>query len=386
MWNQMNERKEHRTQILQWLQAGINAVHPRKCIPQALQYKDGKLIVQGREFGLTQDPTVIAIGKASLEMMRETLKVIPSIDHGIVVTPAPYKDVLRDQRIEVIAAEHPVPDKGSMEAGKRIKGFLSNRNLDDVIICLLSGGGSSLLAYPVETISLQDKVMMTKLLLSSGATIHEINAIRKHISQVKGGKLVELSRPASIITLAISDVIGDNPQVIASGPTYFDSSTYKDAMRIIEKYSLKEKTPESILKYIMKGKEEKYPETPKSENKIFEKAHFFIIASNDTACNAIAEEIRKQGINTEILTTEMKGEAKEVGKYIAELTKDRLKRNVSEVLIIGGETTVSLSDNPGQGGRNQEVVCSFLSAMRDLKDGWTFASMGSDGIDQIIFI
>ncbi|MFX1514284.1 MAG: glycerate kinase [Promethearchaeota archaeon] len=379
----MKKYEEYRKQALEWLLTGINAVHPRECIPQNLQFNVDQQIlkVQDKKFHLSKDPELIAIGKASLEMAKETLTIIPTIKQGIIVTQDKEKEQSIDERIEIFRAEHPVPGKGSLKAGKRIKQFLINRKPEDVLIFLLSGGGSSLLAYPKQSISMKDKVMMTEILLQSGATIHEINCLRKHVSQVKGGQLAYLSYPALLLTLAISDVPGNNPQIIASGPSYPDSSTYKDAMQVIEKYSLKEKLPESILNHIIEGVKGKYPETPKKGNKRLERAHYFIIASNRIACEAIAKKVTEKGIDNQILTTQMQGEAKKMGKSIANIAKQQLKQKERKLTIWGGETTVRLSPQPGKGGRNQEFACSLLSAMDESEEGWLFSAIGTDGVD-----
>lgn len=239
------------------------------------------------------------------------------------------------------------------------------------------------MTMPCQGVSLDDKRRITEMLLRSGSTINEINAVRKHISGFKGGMLAKQAYPATLISLILSDVIGDNLDVIASGPTVSDSSTFKDAVDILERYSLWDRTPDSVRRILIDGATGSVPETPKLGDRVFEKVHNIIIGSNRLASLAAVQELRRRGMNTLFLTSFMEGEARDVGLALAALARE-VSASGNPVakpaaLVMGGETTVTVSGS-GVGGRNQEIALS--AAMKiDGMDGAVIASASTDGVD-----
>jgi hydroxypyruvate reductase len=287
------------------------------------------------------------------------------------------------EKIHIQEAGHPVPDEAGMRGTEKILDLLRQADENDLVIGAISGGGSALLPLPVAGISLEDKQAATKLLLACGATINEMNAVRKHISQVKGGQLARAVYPATLITLILSDVIGDPLDVIASGPTVPDESTFKDVQRILGKYNIPAQLPASIKKHIEKSLAGAAPETPKTGDPIFNKTQNLIVASNRQAIAAAKAEAQKRGYQTLILSTLIEGETREIARMHAAIAKEiHLSGNPvppPACVISGGETTVTLRGN-GLGGRNQEFV---LAAALEIS-GWpdtVILSAGTDGTD-----
>ncbi|HUK40205.1 MAG TPA: glycerate-2-kinase family protein, partial [Candidatus Acidoferrales bacterium] len=253
-------------------EAGLRAVDPTELVRRNVQHQGSGLEMRGGFFDLSnyRSVCVVGAGKAAASMASAIEEIAGvSLRDGIVIVK--YGHSRRLNRIRVVEAGHPVPDKAGADATKEIISTLSQATEDDLILCLLSGGGSALLSCPAENISLQDKQSVTRLLLECGAKIHEVNAIRKHISLVKGGRLAKLAYPATIVSLILSDVIGDPIESIASGPTAPDRSTFWDCWRIIEQYGLTERIPASVRDFLRRGLEGNVSETPKPGDPIFEK-------------------------------------------------------------------------------------------------------------------
>jgi glycerate-2-kinase len=344
---------------------------------------------------------VTGFGKAACPMakaMEDSLMDL--IDAGIVITK--YGHIISQQsarpasrseagavsshqsRIKIFEAGHPVPDENGLRGTEDIIRLLKELNENTLVICLISGGGSALFVSPYEGISLEEKQKITQLLLRAGANINELNAVRKHISRVKGGRLAGLAYPAKIISLILSDVIGDRLDVIASGPTAPDKTTFNDALRVLEKYGLIERSPHSVLEVLHNGARGLMPETPKERDIIFERIENIIIGSNKIALTAAKQKAEKLGFNTEIISSEISGEASDVGRWLAEKaieTRNALsvKRNEKICLISGGEATVTVKGN-GLGGRNMELALSFAMEIEGI-DGITLLSAGTDGTD-----
>jgi glycerate-2-kinase len=249
------------------------------------------------------------------------------------------------------------------------------------VVSLISGGGSALLVAPCNGITLSEKQRVTELLLKAGANINELNTIRKHISGVKGGRLAELAFPAKTLSLILSDVIGDRLDVISSGPTSPDKTTYQDALGVISKYNLTDRVPQKILSLLKDGVQGNLPETPKEGNPIFEKVENIIVGSNRMATDAARIKASELGFDASVISTEIQGEAKEVGSIFAKKAIEIRRSNVRKpiCLIAGGETTVTVKGN-GTGGRNMEMALSFALEIDGI-DGITFLSAGSDGTD-----
>ncbi|MBM4140288.1 MAG: glycerate kinase [Nitrospira sp.] len=361
--------------------ASLNEVNPYNSVKS---YTDTiRSIYQGNAFNRL---LVAGLGKAACPMakaLEEQFKDI--ITAGIVITKHGHcPSQHRPDKIKVFEAGHPVPDEKGLQATEEIVKLVSSADDKTLIVCLISGGGSALLVSPYEGITLLEKQNITEMLLKAGATIDELNAVRKHISKVKGGRLAEIVYPARIISLIISDVIGDRLDVIASGPTSPDTTTYNKALSILEKYGLMEKVPESILSVLHKGANGSIPETPKEGNRIFIKVENLIIGDNKKALIATVEKARELGLDAEIISTEISGEAREVGKWLAKKAIEtrnelRMKRNKKVCLISGGETTVTVKGN-GKGGRNMELALAFAIEIEGIS-GVTLLSAGTDGTD-----
>ncbi|MBI5025342.1 MAG: glycerate kinase [Nitrospirae bacterium] len=334
---------------------------------------------------------VVGFGKAACPMakaMEDSLMDL--IDAAIAITKYGHCEGqgsgIRGQgsKIKMYEAGHPVPDENGLRGTKEIIRLLKDADENTLVICLISGGGSALFVSPYNGISLEEKQKITQLLLRAGANINELNAVRKHISRVKGGRLAGLAYPAKIISLILSDVIGDRLDVIASGPTSPDKTTFNDALRVLEKYGLIERSPHSVLEVLHNGTSGLMPETPKERDIIFERIENIIIGSNRKALEAAKKKAEEHGLQTEIISSEITGEARDVGKWLAKKaieTRDALsvKRHEKICLISGGETTVTVKGN-GLGGRNMELALSFAIEIDGI-DGITLLSAGTDGTD-----
>ena len=339
-----------------------------------------------------RDIIVVGFGKAAYQMAIAIEKVVDVelITAGIIVTKYGHtvsqESGVRGQgsalkKIQVFEADHPIPDDNGIKATEQIIELLKSAGKDTLVLCLISGGGSALFVSPMDGISLSEKQSITDLLLRAGADIEELNSVRKHLSKVKGGRLAEIAHPAKMISIIISDVIGDKLDVIASGPTTADSSTFKDALRVIEKYNLSEKAPESIMNILNSGNAGKISDTPKADNQIFRSVQNIIIGSNHKALEAAAKEARHEGLEIEVLSSEVSGEAREAAKGLAEKAKKVLSKDHKDkvCLISGGETVVTVKGK-GNGGRNMELALSFAIEIEGM-EGITLLSAGTDGID-----
>ncbi|MCC7355553.1 MAG: glycerate kinase [Anaerolineae bacterium] len=285
--------------------------------------------------------------------------------------------------ITLIEAGHPVPDEAGRAGAERIKTLLTGLRPDDLVFCLLSGGGSALLPLPAGGITLADKQALTGALLRSGATINEINTVRKHCSQVKGGQLARWVQPASLVCLILSDVVGNPLDVIASGPTVPDTSTFADAWAVLKRYGLEESAPSAIIAHLRRWLAGDIPETPKSGDPAFTRTQNVLIGDNGQAAAAGVARARELGLRAEMMTTWLEGEAREVGRVAAALAKGLLRNEAPlarpACWVLGGETTVTVRGQ-GRGGRNQELALAAALAL----DGWEgalVAALATDGND-----
>ena len=331
---------------------------------------------------------VLGAGKAAGAMAQavEALWPADAALSGLVVTRyehIPPRPVGLAQRIEVVQAAHPVPDAAGVAAAQRIMDLTRGLTEDDLVLCLISGGGSALPSLPAEGLTLQDKQRINKELLHSGATIAEMNCVRKHLSAVKGGRLALACAPAPVVTLAISDVPGDDPSVIASGPTVPDASYCADALSILQRYGIS--PPASVSAALASG----VLETPKPGNPAFERTEVHLIATPAQSLQAAAQVARQAGMSAYILSDEMEGESREVGKVHAALA--RFVANQGEpfqrpcVILSGGETTVTVRTAPpgsarGRGGRAGEFCLGLAQALQGQPNVWALAA-DTDGID-----
>ncbi len=343
--------------------AAIAAAAPDTCLPDFLPPPP-----KGRT-------VVLGAGKAGGAMARAVEQHWPGPLSGLVVTR--YGHGAPTERIEVVEAAHPVPDAAGRDAAARILALTSGLTEDDLVLCLISGGGSALLALPAAGISLEDKQLVNKALLRSGATITEMNCVRKHLSAIKGGRLAKACAPAQVITLLISDVPGDDPSVIASGPTVGDPTTCADALAILAKYRID--APASVLAHLQSG----HDETPKPGDACFERAEVRMIATPNASLEAAAVVARTAGVIPLILGDSLEGESREVALVHAGIARHAARHGKPArppcVLLSGGETTVTVRGK-GRGGRNAE----FLLALAVALDGHANISAiagDTDGID-----
>jgi len=327
---------------------------------------------------------VLGGGKASGAMAEALENVLGEwITDGIINIPRGTKSLYSTRKIVLHEASHPVPNEDGVLGTRKILELAEKAGENDLIICLISGGGSSLMPQPRDGVSLEDKKKITNELLRCGATINEINAVRKHISNFKGGWLAKKAYPATVVSLLLSDVVGDPLDVIASGPTVPDTTTFGDAISILKKYNIWGKVPSSIRSLLLDGARGAEPETPKKGDRVFEKVHNLVIGSNRAACLAAKDELDRNGLKTIFLTSYMEGEAREVGTFLGTLIREIMNSGnpLSRpcALISGGETTVTVVGD-GKGGRNQELALAASLKIRGL-DGSVLASVNTDGVD-----
>ncbi|MBI3286989.1 MAG: glycerate kinase [Chloroflexi bacterium] len=366
------------------LEAALRAADPRAAIHHHLHFEGDRLRVANRLYELSEvgQVHVVGAGKASGAMAQAIEEILDErIAAGWVNVRYGYSASTR--RIAIREAGHPLPDQSGLEGTRRMLELVRRAGEGELVICLISGGGSALLELPQPGISLEDLQATTDALLRCGAPIQEINAVRKHLSQVKGGRLARLAHPAGVISLILSDVVGDPLDVIASGPTVPDPTTYADAWRVIEKYGLQIVLPGSILDHLGAGRGGSVEETPKPGDPIFERVHNVIVGNNRQAALGALEAAHQLGFNPLLLTTYLEGEAREAGRWVAGLAK-ALARDEGPIarpacLILGGETTVTLRGS-GVGGRNQELALAAAIALEGYPDVLVVAC-STDGTD-----
>jgi hydroxypyruvate reductase len=318
---------------------------------------------------------VVGAGKAAAKMAHAVEAHWPGPLAGLVVTR--YGHGVPCARIEVIEAAHPVPDAAGQQAAARILGMVQGLTSDDLVLCLISGGGSALLALPAPGLTLDDKRAVNRALLKSGANIAEMNCVRKHLSAIKGGRLAAAAAPAQLVSLLISDVPGDDPAVIASGPTVADPTTFADALAVLEKYGIGE--PKSVIAHLRDGKDE----TPKPGDPRLARAEARLIARPQDALEAAAAAARRAGITPVILGDSIEGEAREVALVHAGIAR-QVRRHAQPapapaVLLSGGETTVTVRGR-GRGGRNAEFLLALAVALSG-EPGVHAVAGDTDGID-----
>jgi glycerate 2-kinase len=369
--------------------AAVRSVDPHEAVKRHVDLNGEKLIV-GRgereriELDLKRFENIYVIGggKATAPMAKAIEDVLGGrIRRGLINVKYGFTEKLR--YTETTEAGHPLPDEMGVKGTKKILDLLRESKEEDLVISLISGGGSALLPQPADHISLEEKQALTRSLLSCGATIGEVNAIRKHISLSKGGQMARFAHPATTLNLILSDVIGDRMDVIASGPFVPDSSTFGEALQIIDRYHLEE-IPESIRSYLNQGAAKKIPESPKEGDPIFEKVYHFVIGSNLLALEGAAKEGARLGYRSLILSSMVEGETREVAKVHTAIIKEMVASGQPipppACVISGGETTVTLRGK-GIGGRNQEFCLAAALDIQDLPLSVVVLSGGTDGND-----
>ena len=381
-----------RKDALSIFQAGIVAADPYLSVKSCLFADDQQLEILLNRDDLTQKRTdswskvhVIAVGKAACAMAKAAVEIIPShllADSAIAVTN--YENVTAVAAVEVIGAGHPLPDDAGLAAAQQCIERISRAQKAELVLVLVSGGGSALIPCPADSITLQEKSATTDLLLACGATINQINCVRKHLSRLKGGGMASLAAPADLHTFILSDVVGDDLSAIASGPTVPDPSTYDDAIAVFTTYGIWNQVPVRVQRHLEKGRRGNIPETPKPGDPIFNNATHTLIGSNAISVDATLKAAASLGYQAQLYNAHLCGEARQAADQWAHDAKQMIAHGLNKplALLAGGETTVTLKGT-GYGGRNQEMALAFAIATErhGLTGDWTFLSGGTDGRD-----
>jgi len=377
-------RQRMRREAKAIFQASVEAADPSRCIHQNVRLCQEILQIGQTTYHLSDFRRIFVIGagKASVPMAQAVEQILADrITGGVINTKYGHSRPL--QRIEVNEAAHPLPDERGMEGTEKIVKLLKEADKETLVLCILSGGGSALMPHPAAGISLEEKQQTTQRLLQSGASIEETNAIRKHLSGIKGGRLCQLAHPARVVTLILSDVVGNKLETIASGPTVADPSTFADCLRIVERYDLVGRLPPTVIRRLQAGVRGGVEETPKPGDRIFSSCQNLVVGDNRLAVEAARAKAISLGYNTLVLSTQIEGEAREVARVYAALAKEVLSSgnpiSSPACLIGGGETTVTVK-GAGKGGRNQELVLAAAVQIDGLRDV-VILSGGTDGTD-----
>lgn len=386
-----------RQDALEIFYAALRAADPRAAVLRALTRDGDTLLGDGKPIADMSRGRVIVVGmgKAGAPMAQAVEEIVGAeIDAGAVTVKYGY--VLPTKKIKINEAGHPLPDKNGVRATQEIVNLLRDLSADDLVICLVSGGGSALMEWLVEGVTLDDLRALTNELLRCGATIVEINALRKHLSRVKGGQLARLAQPARVVALILSDVLGSPLDVIASGPTAPDSTTFAACLELLNRYALREKIPASIAAHFERGARGEIPDTPKADDPLFARVTNVIVADNRIACDAAKQEAASRGYAVQVVGTDLQGEAREIGKELARRAVEGNEgnegtlgnegnegndaiRHTRTCWLAGGEPTVVLRGK-GKGGRAQELV---LAAALEIggTENVVVLSAGTDGTD-----
>ncbi len=367
----------------------LSAVDPSKILKDRIRIENDRLLIKTegnseKVFDLNGVDKIFLVGtgKASSSMAQAIEEIFEDrITRGVITTK--YGHLLPLKKTEIIEAGHPLPDRKGYEGAKKIQRLLKESGPKDLVIFLLSGGGSALLPFPADHIELKEKQEVTQLLLDCGADIKEINTIRKHISKMKGGWLAKWAYPSTVIGLILSDVVGDHLDVIGSGPTVPDPSTFEEAWEILKKYDLLNEIAPSIRRHLQLGREGKAEETPKPQEAVFERVYNSLLGSNILALRAAKEEATALGFNTLILSSSIEGETREAARFHTAIAKEMISSGNPirrpACILSGGETTVTIKGK-GLGGRNQEFVLAGALEISGIEKV-VLLSGGTDGTD-----
>jgi len=365
-------------------QAALQAADPARAVLGRLRLEGGVLQAGSRRYPLKsiRNIYVLGAGKAAAAMAAPIERLLGRrLTAGLLNVK--YGHLAPLKRIELNECGHPLPDPSGVTGARRIAKLASQAGPDDLVICLISGGASALLPAPAPPLTLEEKQQTTRLLLACGASIHEFNTVRKHISALKGGQLARLVHPAELLCLLLSDVIGDHLEVIGSGPTAPDPSTFADALAVLDKYALRDRVPAAVRRRLEQGAAGEIPETPKPGDPLFRRTCNLVVGSNRLAVDAAAAMARKLGLRPLVLSTMIEGETREAARFHAAIVREILASGRPArpplCLISGGETTVTLRGN-GLGGRNQEFVLAAAIELAGLP-GVVVLSAGTDGTD-----
>ena len=375
--------RKARELALKSLEHALTAVNPQNLLKSQVTIEDSTLCAGKYRFDLSKIGSIYVVGggKAAGAMATALEEVLDRrITEGTVNIPQGERH--RTHTVKTQEASHPVPNEAGAEGARHMLAIADHARKEDLIIVLISGGGSSLMPLPRGNVTLEDKQELTDKLLKSGAKINEINTIRKHISDFKGGWLAKKAYPATVLNLVLSDVVGDPLEIIASGPTVPDSTTFSDARKVLEKYRLWRNAPTSVRELLSAGEKGTIAETPKADDPAFRKVHSLILGNCRSAAVAACRHLKISGLNTLLLTSTLEGEAKCVGIMLGSLASSIIASNEPipkpGAIVAAGETTVTVFGK-GLGGRNQELVLAAASKLKT--EGAVIASMSTDGID-----
>lgn len=373
-----------RALLTRLFQAALEAVDPYETVCRQVRLRRGQLSIGAQHYSLQPKDRIVVVGagKASARMAQALERQVgPRIETGLVVVK--YGHGAPTQRIRIVEAGHPVPDAAGIRASHMMIALIGRLKPNDLLIVLLSGGASSLLPSPPAGISLKDKQQTTKLLLRSGATIQEMNAVRKHLSRVKGGQLAAAT-PARVASVILSDVIGNDLGTIGSGPTAPDPTTFREAWTILERYGVSTRVPMPVRRRMEAGLNNSVAETPKAGDALFRRVQNVLIGDNQAAVDAVARCAKEQGLHTLVLSTTVTGEAREIAKLFGAMAREIVAHGRPSrrpcCLVAGGETTVTMRGQ-GQGGRAQEFALAAALEIAGLPKVWVagFATDGTDG-------
>jgi hydroxypyruvate reductase len=370
------------------LAAALQAVDPEAAVHAHLQRAGDRLTIAGRTYALADFRRVLVVGagKAGLPMAQAAVEVLGERVSGgcMIVKEGHAGGAARVGPIQIIEAGHPLPDERGVQGAGRMAALLADTTAQDLVLCLISGGGSALLTLPADGLALADLRSLTDALLTCGATINEINTLRKHLDRVKGGGLARLAAPARVAALILSDVVGNPLDIIASGPTVPDPGTYNEAWAVLERYGILGEAPRAVREHLQRGREGKLPESPKPGDPLFDDVHNLLVGSNLQAAEAALAQARIEGFQPLLLTTYLQGEAREAGRALAAVARqvaaDGRPLSRPACLVAGGETTVTLRGD-GLGGRNQELALGAVADLAGLPQVAlvTLATDGGDG-------
>ncbi len=373
-----------RAQAREIFAEGVKSADPFEAVKRHVEITDGALRAGGRNYDLAAigNIFVIGCGKAAARMALALQEIIGArITSGVVVVK--YGHGLSLEKIKIVEAGHPIPDQAGFAGARQVSEIVSGAGGADLILLVISGGGSALLPMPAEGLTLEDKRRTTQTLLASGATIQEVNALRKHLSRLKGGRLAELAYPANIVSLILSDVVGDRLDAIASGPTVADGTTFEDCLEIVRRYGLGGNIPPTALELLERGARGEVAETPKPSEALWQKVQNVIVGSNRVALAAAQEQAAALGYQTLVLSRTIEGESRTIARSHSDRIKEILRRDrwarQPVCLISGGETTVTVRGE-GLGGRNQEFALAAAIEIAEL-DNVVVLSAGTDGTD-----
>jgi glycerate 2-kinase len=376
--------RDRRALVTRVMQSSLAAVEPGEAVRRALQRDGDRLTVGDRSYDLDNYNRVVVVGagRASAPMAAAVEEVLGErVATGLVVVKHGHTHPTRT--VQLREASHPIPDESCVHGTAELVALLATTGPRDLVVVVLSGGGSALMLLPAEGISLADMQQTTDALLRVGATINELNTIRKHLERAKGGGLARLAAPSDVLALVLSDVVGNPLDVIASGPTVPDTSTYADTCAIVERFGIWDKLPERIAARLRDGRDGKIADTPKPGDPLFERVQTVVVASNELAAEAGVRQAESEGLSALLLSTYIEGEAREVAKVAAALAREEAASNRPlarpACLIMGGETTVTLRGT-GLGGRNQELALAASRKINGL-DNVVIAALATDGND-----